>query len=207
MSEETKKSLWYLAICLIVLAIGFFIGRSTIKKPGDPQIIYVPGDTVKITKDSLVPVYIKKPIDTANVLLDAIASGNFDDLFPVKDSIIYVTKDDSSAVIRDWATERLYDETLFDIDTVGTEQVQIQVQYNRIGWIKGTFVPIQKQTTITEEKVKKFAPFVGAGITTMPEIGADAGVFLDDKYGVALRYLYDWERSKHAAGLSVYYKF
>jgi len=207
MSDSTKKILICIGVLLIIGVIGFFIGRSTIKERIITVTKYEKGDPVTIYKDSLVPVYVNKPIDTTNVILAAIESGDFTDLFPVRDSIIYVTKDDTSAVLLDWATERFYKETLFDIDTVGTEIVNFKVQYNRLQEINGTFTPVIKHTTETVEKVKKFAPFVGAGITTAPEVVVNAGMFFEDKYGVSALYEYDWGLNRHVAGITALYKF
>lgn len=207
MSDKSKKILTYIVVALVIGAVCFFAGRSTIKTRTITWVKYEKGKTVTIYKDSLVPVYVSKPADTLDVLLAAIQSGKFNDLFPVRDSIIYITKDDSSAVIRDWATERFYEETLFDIDTVGTEKVKMRLQYNKLQEISGTFVPVVKTVGEKELLVKKYSPFVGGGITTMPEIVANAGIFFEDKYGVSLLYEYNWEIKKHAVGITALYKF
>lgn len=207
MSDNAKKIIGYVIAVLIVLAIGFFVGRSTIKTKTVKWVKYVKGDPIEVVKDSLVPVYVNRPIDTLNVLLAAIQSGDFDDVFPVRDSIIYVTKEDSSEVILDWATERIYEEKLFDIDTVGTETVKMRVQYNRLQEISSTFVPVVKNIGEKEIIVKKYSPFVGGGITTMPAVVANAGMFFEDKYGVSLMYEYNWEIKKHAVGVTALYKF
>ena len=207
MSDNTKKILLYVIFGLLLIAAGFFIGRSMIKTKTVKVVKYVLSEPVIINKDSLVPVYVIKPVDTVNVIADAIKSGNFTDMFPVRDHIVYVTKDDSTAVIIDWATERVYKETLFDIDTVGTEIVDFKVQYNRLQSINGTFTPVVK--TITEETtvVKKFSPFIGGGITTAPELVVNAGIFFDDKYGVSALYEYNWELKKNVVGMTALYKF
>ena len=207
MSSKTKKILACVIAALAICAIGFFIGRSTIKTKTIKWVTYEKGETILIYKDSLVPVYVNRPIDTANVLVAAIASGNFTDLFPVRDSIIYVTKDDSTAVILDWATERIYHETLFDIDTVGTEKVDLTVQYNRLKEIKGTFNPTTKTVTEKEYIVKKYAPFVGAGIVSTPEVVVNAGMYFEDKYGISAMYEYNWALKTHNFGVLALYKF
>ena len=210
-NNNNKTNWWKVALCIIIilgaLIGGFFIGRKTIK-PGNPEIIYVPGDTVKVDKPYPVPVYVNKPVDTTDVLVAAIKSGRFKDLFPenVRDSIIYVTKDDSAAVLKDWATERFYKEQLFDIDTVGTATLQARVQYNRLEWYETTFVPVTKVIT-NDRPIKKYSPFIGAGITTMPTVSAQAGMFFNDKYGVSASYQYDWEINKHIVGTMFLIKF
>ena len=207
MNENVKKAISYIAVFAIAGIIGFFVGRSTIKERTVTETVYLPGDTVTIHKDSLVPVYVNRPVDTANVLISAISSGKFTDLFPVRDSIVYVTKEDTAAVLLDWAAERFYEETLFDIDTVGTEKVKLKVQYNRLDWINGTFSPVVKNTVVTKVKTKKFSPFVGAGITTMPEVVVNGGIFFEEKYGAMLMYEYNWEIKKQAAGATFLYRF
>lgn len=206
MNKKTK-----IILCIVAaLAIGvicFFAGRSTIKTKTIKWTKYEKGEPIEIYKDSLVPVYVNKPVDTLNVLLAAIQSGNFNDVFPKKDSLIYVTKEDSAAVILDWATERFYEEKLFDIDTVGTETVKMRVQYNRLQEISSKFVPVVKTVGEKEIIVKKYSPFVGGGITTMPAVVANAGMFFEDKYGISLMYEYNWEVKKHAFGVTGLYKF
>ena len=210
MSEKTSKILKavsYILLVLLIAAGGFFGGRSTIKEKEIKWVKYEKGKTITVTKDSLVPVYVNKPIDTTNVILAAIKSGKFNDLFPVRDNIIYITKQDTSAVLLDWMAERYYDELLFDIDTVGTEKLQLRVQFNRLQGIKSTFTPVVKHVYEKEVRVKKFSPFVGVGITTASELATTGGLFYDDKYGAQLTYEYDWVLKRHVAGLSVLYKF
>lgn len=206
-NNNRNGAILIILIILIVGALCFFAGRSTVKKKTEIITRYEKGDTVKITKDSLVPVYTVRPIDTTNVLLAAIKSGKFNDLFPVRDSIVYVTPQDTSLALIDWATERVYNETLFDIDTVGTETVNLKVQYNRLQEINGFFVPVIKNVQTTEIYTKKFSPFIGCGVTTNSQAMANAGLFFEDKYGVSLLFLRDFENKKNAAGLTVMYKF
>lgn len=211
--EETKKTIKkiasYVAVALICLGIGFFAGRKKIGYGGNTQIIYVPGDSIKVEIDRPVPVYVKKPIDTANVINDCIKTGKYYELFPekVRDNIVYITKADTSAVLTDWATERVYERKIFDIDTVGVATVRAKTQYNRITWLKSTFVPVMKQTTITNVVAKKYSPFAGVGITTMPEIVVNGGLFFEDKYGASVIYEYNWQTKQHAVGLMGTIKF
>ena len=211
--EKTKKkiakTIGIIALVAGLLGTGFFTGRQTIKHKTDTVTVYLPGEPVEIKVDNPVPVYVKVPADTANIIADCIKSGKFTDLFPTitKDSIVYVSKEDTAAVLRDWATERLYEQKVFDIDTVGTAVVKAKAQYNRITWITTTFTPVVKQTTVTTTVGKKYAPFVGAGVTTMPDVVVNAGMFFDDKYGASLMYEYNWDIKKHAVGLMATYKF
>ena len=206
-----KINWWKVAlVTLIVLGFavgGFFLGRKTIKID-PPGVIYVPGDTISIDVPYPVPVEVNKPVDTMNVILACIKSGKYYDLFPekVRDSIVYVTKEDTAAVIHDWATERLYEEKMFDIDTVGTAIVRAKVQYNRLTWLNTSFTPVTKVVT-QPYQVKKYSPFVGVGITTMPGAIGQAGLFIDDKYGFSGLYMYNWGLNTHTFGTSFLIKF
>ena len=209
--SDNKTNWWKVALCIIaiigLLCLGFFIGRKTIKTP-EPSVIYVPGDSVEVEVPYPVPVYVKEPADTADVIRACIESGRYYDLFPekVRDSIIYVTPEDTSMVLRDWATERYYEEKVFDIDTVGTAIVKAKTQYNRLTWLGTTFKPITK--VITEvTPVKKYSPFIGAGLTTQPSVAAQAGMFFEDKYGFSGMYQYDWTNKNHIFGAMFLIKF
>lgn len=143
-----------------------------------------------------------------NVILSCIKSGKYYELFPerVRDSIIYVTKEDTTNVLLDWATERWYSEKVFDSDTLGTGVVNARVQYNRLTWLGSTFTPVQK-VVITPQPLKKYAPFFGGGITTMPSFITQGGLFINDKYGFSALYMYDWNVKTHIVGTTFLYKF
>ena len=208
--KKIRKIIGTVVLVAGLLGIGFFTGRKTVIIPdNDPDIIYIPGDTITVQYPEPEPVLIKVPADTAKIIEACIKSGRFTDLFPTqtKDSIVYVTKEDSAAVIRDWATERLYEQKVFDIDTVGTATIRAKTQYNRITWLGSTFVPVIKQTTLTNTIVKKYSPFVGVGITTMPEVLVNGGMYFEDKYGASVVYEYDWQTNRHAVGLMGSMKF
>ena len=207
MKESTWKYLFIGLVALLLFGGGFYLGRSTIKQP-KPEVIYVKGDSITVEKPFPVPVEVIKPADTANVIIACIKSGRYYELFPekIRDSIIYVTKDDTTAVIRDWATERTYREKMFDIDTVGTATVTAKVQYNRLTWLGSTFTPVVK-TIVEPQPIKKFSPFVGVGITTMPSVTGQVGVFFEEKYGFSGVYQYNWETKKHIFGTGFLYKF
>ena len=225
MNENTKKIITWVIAIVALLLIGFFVGRSTIKTKTVKYVRYIKGDTIEVEVDKPVPVYVNKPVDTTNVILAAIESGDFNDLFPekVRDSIIYVTKDDTSAVIADWATERYYEQQLFDIDTVGTAIVKANVQYNRLTHLSGIFTPVVKEVNTTEYLVKRFSPFVGIGLSVMPNklggnnailkdqsaFGANvqAGAFFNEKYGFGISYEYGFNLNTHTFSGAFLYKF
>lgn len=202
-----------LKVALLVLAFSvgsFFVGRKTVNmEPLPPEIIYEPGEPVIITKYEPKPYKVRVPADTANIILDCVKSGKFSDLFPVnvKDSIVYLSKEDTMAVIKDWATERIYAEKVFDADTVGSATMEAVVRYNRLQKFTTTFIPTQKTTTITNYVYKKYAPFAGVGVTTMPSYVVNAGMYFDDKYGASAMFQHDWVNKKVSVGLIATYKF
>lgn len=206
MEASTKKLITYIVAAVVLIAIGFFIGRKTIKTV-EPKPIYEKGDTVYVNKPYPVPVKELIPADTADVIRQCIAEGKYFELFPekVRDSLIYITPEDTSAILRDWATKRFYSETILDCDTVGTAKIDAIVQYNRLKDLSGTFVPVIK--TVKEYQIKKYSPFVKAGISTAPYANAGAGIFFNEKYGVSVDYNYLWEDKKSAIGMSFYMKF
>ena len=198
-----------LALALVAFG-GFFAGRKTmppVQLP--PEIVYLPGEPIEVEKPVPEPVYIRVPADSANIIAECVKSGKFKELFPnaVKDSIVYITKEDTAAVVKDWATERFYSEKMFDVDTVGTATVSARVQYNRLYDLNMVFVPVQKNTTVTNVVSKKYAPFVGAGITTMPSYVINAGMFFEDRYGAGLMFQRDWKENRSSIGLIATYKF
>ena len=191
MDNKTKfKIVSYIVLILGIFTAGFFIGRKTIDV-GEPEIIYMPGDTVTVTVTDLVPVNEK--VDTANIINDCVKNGLFYELFPekVKDSIIYLTltKEDTAKIFNDWATERIYNVPLFSIDTIGSASLTAKVQYNRLYDVNATFVPVVKQIT-QPKKVKKYSPFIGGGITTFPTVSLQGGVFAEDKYPQLTHYYF-----------------
>jgi hypothetical protein len=203
------KAVGIIALAAALLGTGFFTGRKTMVPETDTQTVYIPGDTIEISVPVPVPVQVVKPVDTANVILDCIRSGKYAEMFPEikKDSIVYVSKEDTSAVLADWATERIYEEKVFDIDTVGTATVRAKTQYNRLTWLGASFVPVTKETTVTNVVSKKYSPFIGFGITTMPEAVLNGGLYFDDKYGMSIMYEYNWQIRKHAVGFMGTLKF
>lgn len=209
MNESINK--WKIAVYVIAILFlfitGFFCGRRTIKQP-EPDIIYVPGDTVKTYVEKLIP--FKEEVDTANVIKSCVKNGLFYELFPekVKDSIVYLTltKEDTAKVFNDWATKRSYSETIFDIDTVGKATFEADVQFNRLMSFNHSFTPVIKQVT----KVKptpKYSLFAGAGVSTLPSVNAGAGFFYGERWGAMLTYQYDYSLKNNIIGSMFLIKF
>lgn len=207
---KALKAIEIIAVLALAAAGGFFAGRKTTPPTQlPPKVIYLPGKPIEVEKPYPEPVYIKVPADSADIIAECVKSGKFSELFPekVRDSVVYVTKEDTAAVIRDWATERFYNEKVFDIDTVGAATVAAKIQYNRLEFMNVTFVPTHKNTTVTNVVGKKYSPFVGGGITTMPSYVINAGMYFEDKYGAGIIFQRDWKADKSSIGIIATYKF
>ena len=205
---------WKIAVIAIVGALlfglGFYIGRKR-----DPDVVikekieYVELPPIHDTIDRPVPYKVTVPADTANVILEAKKSGKYADLFPIKGpaDTVYITKQDTSAVIKDWGTERFYSEKLFDSDTLGRMTVNASVKYNRLSSLDYEFIPIQKVTEKTVRSVRKFLPYVGAGLTTGGHYMGQGGVFFNQDAGFAVQYLYDSRQKQGSVGAAFMYMF
>lgn len=209
-----KKVIIAIVSILLALVVGFFVGRKTIKLPEPKPPVYIAGDTVKQEVPVPYPVEVLIPVDTSNLIAYCVANNLFTDLFPVRDSIIYLnpqTKDDSlkvyMAIASDWVKERRYQQTLFDVDTLGTCDIDLMVSNNQLKHLDYTFVPVIKQVETVVTYKKKFSPFIGAGFTTIPAVVGQAGLFIDDKYGVSYLYQYDYTNKKHIHGGTFLIKF
>ena len=195
---------------LLLVALGFYLGRKR-----EPDVIvktvteYVELPPIHDTIDKPVPVKVKVPADTADIIRACIRDGLYAELFPEKEitDTVYITKEDTTAILRDWASERLYSETLFDIDTLGRCTFNAAVQYNRLTNLNYTFVPIQKQTEITTRSVRTFLPYVGAGLTINQMYMAQGGVFFKQDWGFALQYMYDANTKLNTYGGMIMYMF
>ena len=190
-----------MAIVLIIFMflLGLYVGRKTVKVKEVARTEYVALPPIHDSVPVNEPKLEIKP-DTAKIIQDCVANGLYSELFPYKDKTdtIY-TERDTTSILNDWATERLYTENLFDADTLGKLDVDIEVQYNRLSCISYTYIPMQKQTELTIIKEKMFEPFLGAGITIgidkrnnklIEGISFQGGVFIKQNYGVSLQYQY-----------------
>ena len=171
--------------------------------------IYVPGDTTYIDVPTPTPVYIKTPADTADIIADCVASGKYWELFPekVRDSISYVPiAEDTLAIIRDWATARMYEEKVFDVDTLGTATVKALVQYNRLEQLSAVVVPAVKNVPYIIPP-KKISPFVGAGFNSASCVSVSGGLFVNEKWGGLVTYQKDINTKTNIVGAEILYKF
>ena len=154
--------------------------------------------------------------DTADIIRQCVRDGIYAELFPVKvvTKYIEVTREDTTAIMKDWATTRSYREVLFDSDTAGSCDVTVEVQYNRIKGIGYNYRPVYKTVTVTKTERKFFSPFVGLGVIVSPypgtiDIGGSvqAGAFFKDRVGVYLQYERLAGTKRDIFGLGGMYKF
>ena len=207
MLSKKGKIIVILIAAIAVWLLGFFLGRSTISKKTITEIKYLPGE--RITDTLLIPTPVKEiiPPDTVNIIKECVKKGKFSELFPerVRDTII--TKQDSSMVISDWATQRFYSSTLFENDTIGKFSYNANVQYNRLQSFDYTFSPVTKTVTVREQYIKKFSPFLGAGMVDGPSFVINGGAFINEKWGFSVLYMRDPQQRSNNFGGMVLYKF
>lgn len=212
-----KKIISYIVIVIILLLIGFFIGRKTAEERVTVETEYITLPPIHDTVPTPYPVHVKRPIDTASIIQDCAKKGIYSELFPYKKETDTVyTSIDTAQIIYDWASVRKYKETLFDIDTIGKCEVDISLQYNRLDTMMYTYTPIQKETKITKENIRTISPFIGIGASTSVypsgEVGKhtsadiEVGLFIKEKYGVGLKYQYEILNGSHNVGGMFYYK-
>lgn len=217
MTQNQQKILYTIILLVAVWLFGFILGRKTIKVP-KPQIIteYVEGPAIHDSIPFPVPHTIIRPADTANIIKNCVKTGKYNDLFPEKTITEYIeiTKDDTTAVIKDWGTKRDYTINLFDIDTLGKCTVNAEVQYNRITSTDYTYTPIVKTVTKKEYVVKGFRPYIGVGAVADPtdmknNVGGKvaAGFFVKEKIGVQVDYQHTFKSKQDYLGAMVLISF
>ena len=199
-----------------ILISGFFIGRSTIKVKEITTIEYIKGDTIRDTLYYPKPYKEILPIDTLSIIKQCIKDGIYQELWPEKviTEYIEITKEDTSKIMKDWASKRLYNEKLFQNDSLGSCSVEAEVQYNRMRLIGYNYVPITKEITETKYLTKTFSPFVGAGYVTNPWddvrnpiINLNGGIFIKEKYGIQLQLMHALKSKDDYIGASILLKF
>lgn len=216
MNEKIINTILSLLIILGLFGVGFYLGRKTIKT--DTKIVteYIKGDTIRDTLYYPQPIKIIEPIDTLNIIKQCIKDGIYSELWPEKviTEYIEVTKQDTTKIMNDWATKRLYSETLFQNDSIGSCVVDAEVQYNRMKLIGYNYTPITKQVTETIYKTKLFSPFVGGGYLINPWeekrnpiITLNGGVFIKEKYGLQIQYMRTLNSKNDYIGGNVLIKF
>ena len=200
-----EKNWWKIAV-IVIAALALFLGGFYIGRKRDPEVItkteikYVELPPIHDSIPKPVPYKVIEPVDSMNIIMEAKMSGLLAELFPVEKDTVFITKADTAAVLKDWATERLYSETLFDSDTLGKFSFDAAVKYNRLASFDYTFVPVQKQTQTTIKTTRMFLPYLGAGMSLNGSIMAQGGMFFHQDAGFAVQYQYDPKLKQNAVG-------
>lgn len=215
---NNKQFIFTLIIIALLFGVaGFFIGRSTIDNKPKVIVKYIKGETIRDSIPYPQPYYVEKPVDTFNIIKRCVKDSIYCELFPKKiiTEYIEITKEDTNAIIMDWASKRMYSDTLYNNDTIGTCVVDATVQYNRLSLLSYQFTPMQKNTITTNYKVKTFSPYIGAGfiidntlkdyLNIMPT--ANIGFFIKERYGMNLQYAKSFKSKNNFYGISLLYKF
>ena len=200
-----KDFVIYFLIFSLAGTSGFFIGKGKKETIEIDKTVYVKGDTVTVMRDSIVPVNVYVMPDTFDIISDCVKKGIYAELFPekVRDSIVYLTKSDTSEIVKDWASIREYEEELFNIDTVGVAKIYATTQYNRITYLNSTFIPYEKETFVER---KKTAYFVGAGLTTDLSASAEIGALFKNNFGASVEVGRDFSKNKNFVGANFLYR-
>lgn len=205
---------WWKIAVIVIAALALFWGGFYLGRSRDPEVItkevvkYVELPPIHDSIPYPKPYKVIEPVDSMNIIMEAKMSGLLAELFPNegKDTV-YVTEKDTTAALRDWATERRYKETLFDSDTLGRFSFDAMVKYNRLASFDYTFTPVQKQTETTIKTTRKFLPYLGAGIATDGALMGQGGMFFHQDAGFAVQYRYDTKLKQNSVGAMFLYMF
>lgn len=207
---QFQKTILSVILILLLIGLGFYVGRNSVKITTQIETKYLPGDTIRDSIPKPYPVYISTPqnIDTVSLLKHCIASGLYDEYLPtkVKDSLIYMEVD-TTAILKDWLAVRKYENQLFSIDTLGSCTVFTELQYNRIQNMKYTFAPVQKVTTEVKEKKFTVDPFIGAGLSMSGHGLIQLGTFTSNGFGFGYQYQHGFNDKRDTHSLMILYKF
>jgi len=193
---NSKKIIFSLLLVGIVSGIvGFFIGRSN---EIETTTKWIKGETIHdtvpkkklVTKYVIVPrllSYVEKQKDTTIITTNPIN----------KDSAI-------SETVKDWNLERVYKDYLFESDTLGTLEYNINVQYNRIKSFSYNYTPIYKE--VTKERKRTFVPYISTSYSTFNILGIGLGTYYHN-LGVGAEYQYNYDLQKKGINMNLNIKF
>ena len=193
--NSNKIILSLLFVVVISGIVGFFIGRSN---EIETTTKWIKGETIHdtvpreklVTKYVIVPEllsYVEKKKDTTIITTKPIN----------KDSAMEET-------VKDWNLERVYKDYLFESDTLGTLEYNINVQYNRIKSFSYNYTPIYKE--VTKERKRTFIPYVSASYSTFNIVGMGLGTYYHN-LGVGAEYQYNYDLQKKGLNLQFSIKF
>lgn len=207
MSKKTKIVV-SLALLTLFWGFGFWLGRKHTKVITKTKIEYVTNPSISGIIVKPQPISEIKPIDTLRIVEECIEKGIYSELFPKREIIKYVPdKSDSTAIMKDWATIREYQDTLYSNDTTGTFVLSSLIQYNRIQKYAYECTTVTKVVTNTERIVKGFSPFAGIGYLSDGFGVVNGGFYIKEKYGLSVLYERDFINGKDHYGGIISIKF
>jgi len=167
LTTEKMKTKWIIAIAVSIFAIGFFVGRATVKTE---------------TKETVTTVIKKIPYPVEKKIDRPVPYAVHDTIWGEGDTVIQ--KVDTAAILADYKLTRFYHMD-FSVDTLGTFIVDANVHKNKLMNVKQKIQPIIK--TVTKEKIVyktaaiQFYGLIGSSIDFNTN-QIQAGVDISQKY-------------------------
>ena len=186
---ELIKKYWYIAV-LILLGIGFFIGRQTSEVKETTKL--VKGETIHDTVYEDKPYAVTFPSDPVYIYKT--------DTLKVDGKPVVVHVVDTAAIFKAYISKNSYKIQLFDNDN-GKMTIYPDVQYNLLQKVTYDFTPMQKVTTI--EKKRVFTPFSVGSYSSNNFVGGGIGAYY---YNLGFSAQYQTNFSSKNYLFSVYYK-
>lgn len=193
-------------LCTIVLVgIGFIIGRKTIEEKTVIKYVDLPPIQGKVKVPDLVPKWegFRNPIkliyiykgqeEKVHKTLPKITNGEG---FGEVDTL-----ESARRTILDWNTTRKYAGTFFKDPKIGQFDWEATVQYNTLRNLAYKYIPVREQ--IKETRSPKWSPFLRASANSFGQVGAGGGIYYRN-FGVDISYVRDLEltRSGYEVGFS-----
>lgn len=204
MKNSTKIIL--IVISAIILCGSIFIlGRKSVKITEKIVTNYEKGDTIHLPSKIPDPLIIKENADTLGILTYCIHHGLCKSISDNDTVSVYVI--DTAKVFKDWSSKIVYSQELFNIDTVGVCKIETYTQYNRLGEINTTFIPVTKTIEIQREIKPKIEPFIGVGLFTNSSVSGQVGLFTGNGWGFSGQYQYSITMNNHSFSVFVLKKF
>lgn len=224
MGEIKIKIGYAIIITVVLLGIGFFIGRSTnilettiehVQKPERPILPPDIGDPIITVPDNpdLPPEVIKPEViikyypdvkytedifkDRYYLLLDSIKQSKLN----ITNSEVKVIKTgipdnvDIEALYKDYISSKDYQNQVMFDNEFGKYTLSYKIQYNRMKeFYNAKFTPIE--TVVTQYKVKRFVPYIEAGYNTAQFVEVGGGIEFSQNWGIGYNYNIDVKNNK-----------
>ncbi len=198
------KTSHLLAICMLMLAIGFGLGRWAMPQH-EARVEYVSLPPIKgsLREAELrplasnlghslrfIPIYINKaaPLEQESSevpVIDTLAS--------------YRT------TVADWNTERLYGSTLFDTPELGTLSWNGSVQYNTMTAFDWSYTPVKQVETVVKRR-RVVEPFVRLSYSSFGQLTIGGGIYYKN-VGLEVLYITSSIDGRKGLGGAVSFKF